>query len=70
MELLSKLLVWMRLYAQGLIDGQDFEKERQSILIALSDVCRKQSLIVLDEVEECPLCFEVFRGQRRMCSHP
>ena len=70
MELFSELLVGMRLYAQGLVDGQNLEQEWQLVLIALSNVCREQSLVVLDQVEECSFCLEVLGGKRGVSAHP
>lgn len=60
----------MRLDAQGLIDGQDLEQERQLVLIALGDIRGKQCLVVLHEIEERSLGFEVLGRKRGVSSHP
>lgn len=60
----------MCLDAQGLVDGQDLEQEGELILIALSDLCREQSLVFLDEVQKCSLGLEVFGRKRRVRAHP
>jgi len=57
MQLLGKLLVWMRLDAQSLVDGQDLEQERQPVLILLGDLGRQQSLVFLYKFEEASLGF-------------
>jgi hypothetical protein len=59
MELLGQLLVGVGLDAQGLANGEHLEEEGKPSSIALSDLCRHQSLVILDEIEESPLSLEV-----------
>ena len=66
----SKLLVWMSLNAEGLPDGEDFEKKRQFPAIQCGDLWRHQSLVALDEVEQASLSLNISRRKGGMCTHP
>lgn len=70
MQLLGQLLVGVRLDAQCLVDREDLEQERQSILVALGNVRGQKGLVLLHQIKERSLGLEVFGRERRVCAHP
>lgn len=70
MQLNSKLLVRMCLDAQGFVDGQNLEKERQLPAISLGDFRRHQRLVVLDEIKQCSLRLKILGRKGGVRAHP
>lgn len=70
MELFGKLLVRMRLYAEGFVDGQHLEKKRKLSTISFANFRGHQSQIILDEIKERSLSREIPGGKGGVCAHP
>lgn len=62
-QLLSKLLVWVGLDAQGLANGEDLEQEGQLVSKSLCDCGAKKLLVILDELNQGALCLKILGGE-------
>lgn len=70
MELLGQFLVGVSLDGESFVDGENFEEEWEFVGVFIGDVMAEESLIVLDEIEQCSTSSEIFRWERWMRSHP
>lgn len=70
MEHFSKLFVRVCLDTKSLANRKHLEEERELAPVSLTYFSGHHSLVVLDDVEQRPLGFDIFGRKRGMGSHP